>query len=125
MARGSRRGFLLIRSVHSTSLTVATDRPTMSTATGRVARAAWRARKASLFNAPPPVARRPLNLPQDIFPTKVNGKWRKPRISARYRARIRKEAQLMGTFGSYDAETGAHAGSAGVGSRALLLLLCA
>lgn len=72
----------------------------------RIARLAHRVRKAKLYNAPRPVARRPLNLPADLFPTRVNGRWRKPRISARHRAAMRKEAMLSGTFGSYSPESG-------------------
>ncbi|KAA0168919.1 hypothetical protein FNF27_01939 [Cafeteria roenbergensis] len=46
-------------------------------------------------------------MPADLLPKKgASGAWQKPRVSSRRAARIRKEALLDGTFGSWDAETG-------------------
>lgn len=73
---------------------------------GRLARVAWRTRKAALYRAPAPTRRRPLELPADLLPSKVNGKWRAPRVSARHRARLRKEALLAGMYGSYEPGVG-------------------
>lgn len=50
---------------------------------------------------------RPLKLPEDLRPTLVDGKWRRPRVSHRRAAELRKAAILDGSFGAYDAATGA------------------
>jgi hypothetical protein len=41
-----------------------------------------------------------------LKPQKVDGKWHKPKISARRAANLRKEAILEGSYGSYSAEEG-------------------
>ena len=41
-----------------------------------------------------------------LRPQKVNSKWHKPKLSARYAARLRKEAQLSGTLGSFQEGVG-------------------
>jgi hypothetical protein len=46
--------------------------------------------------------KRPYVLPDDLLPTQVDGKWRRPRISGRMAAELRKRAVREGTFGSYD-----------------------
>ena len=40
---------------------------------------------------------------------KVNGMWRKPKVSSRNAARLRNLALEEGTFGSFDAATGTYA----------------
>lgn len=47
-----------------------------------------------------------LNLPADLLPQKVAGKWRAARVSARQAATLRKAAMADGTYGSYDSSTG-------------------
>lgn len=47
------------------------------------------------------------NLPEDLQPRKFGQRWRKPLVSARTRAKLRKQAIVEGTFGSYDPQTGA------------------
>lgn len=41
-----------------------------------------------------------------LRPQLVNGRWRKPQISPRYAARIRKESIACGTYGTFDPTTG-------------------
>jgi len=47
-----------------------------------------------------------LNGGEALKPQFVNQKWRKPALSARQAARIRKTALIDGTYGSFDKETG-------------------
>ena len=60
-----------------------------------------------LATAARPVARSPLNMPADMAPSKVGPKWRRPRVSRRKAATMRKAALVNGTYGSWDAATGA------------------
>ena len=41
-----------------------------------------------------------------LKPLKVNDRWRPPMLSARVQAKIRKDATVDGTFGSFDSSTG-------------------
>lgn len=50
---------------------------------------------------------RPLDMPADLRPQKTaEGKWRKPRISSRRAAMLRKLALAEGSFGSWSPDTG-------------------
>lgn len=42
--------------------------------------------------------RRPLNLPADLLPQQVNGKWHMPKVSARQAADLRKAAIVSGGY---------------------------
>lgn len=50
-------------------------------------------------------AQRPVR-PEWLVPQRVNGRWRKPRLSLRKQAVARKAAILEGTYGSWDEATG-------------------
>ena len=49
-----------------------------------------------------PVRKRPIKLPQDLQPTKVNGKWRKPRLSGRVARQMKKKMIAAGGKKSFD-----------------------
>jgi len=61
---------------------------------------------AYLRTLPGPVKQLCIHGEQALKPQKVNGNWRGARISARKAARVRKEAILSGTYGSFNPLTG-------------------
>jgi hypothetical protein len=65
-----------------------------------------RASHMYMSTAAAPALRRPLNLPEDLKPQLVHGSWRKPRLSARRAAKLRKAALLNGTLAEGAAATG-------------------
>ncbi len=48
-----------------------------------------------------PALQTPLDLPGDLHPKLVDGSWRKPRLSARRAAKLRKTALVEGRFGTH------------------------